>query len=175
MDSDGCKARQFAAKLPQRSFGAAMAEADGAPMYDLIELMFFAYRDFVGDADHLLAALGFGRAHHRVLHFVSRRPGLTIAELLGHFENHQAESESRAQGTARPGLCRSPPGRARTVASANCFRRRAARRSRSRSRIVQSKRFAAVFAKLPEGDTAAGDRISSRDGRCRARGTRLPR
>ncbi len=51
-------------------------------MYDLIELMFFAYRDFVGDADHLLATLGFGRAHHRVLHFVSRRPGLTIAELL---------------------------------------------------------------------------------------------
>ncbi|HXW72166.1 MAG TPA: MarR family transcriptional regulator [Methylocella sp.] len=53
-----------------------------APQYDLIELMFFAYRDFVSDADHLLASLGFGRAHHRVLHFVSRRPGLTIAELL---------------------------------------------------------------------------------------------
>src|SRR2546429_2939921 len=51
-------------------------------MYDLIELLFFAYRDFVGDADYLLATLGFGRAHHRVLHFVSRRPGLTIAELL---------------------------------------------------------------------------------------------
>lgn len=58
------------------------AAADGAPMYDLIELMFFAYRDFVGDADRLLETYGFGRAHHRVLHFVSRRPGLTIAELL---------------------------------------------------------------------------------------------
>jgi DNA-binding MarR family transcriptional regulator len=55
---------------------------DEAPMYDLIELMFFAYRDFVGDADRLLETYGFGRAHHRVLHFVSRRPGLTIAELL---------------------------------------------------------------------------------------------
>src|SRR5258708_34304511 len=51
-------------------------------MYDLIELFFFAYRDFVGDADRLLEAYRFGRAHHRVLHFVSRQPGLPIAELL---------------------------------------------------------------------------------------------
>ena len=51
-------------------------------MYDLIELFFFAYRDFVGDADRLLESYRFGRAHHRVLHFVSRQPGLTIAELL---------------------------------------------------------------------------------------------
>lgn len=55
---------------------------DDGPMYELIELFFFAYRDFVGDADRLLEAYGFGRAHHRVLYFVSRRPGLTIAELL---------------------------------------------------------------------------------------------
>lgn len=50
--------------------------------FDLIELFFFAYRDFVGDADRLLESLKFGRAHHRVLHFVNRNPGLTIAELL---------------------------------------------------------------------------------------------
>ena len=50
--------------------------------YELIELFFFAYRDFVGDPDRILADYGFGRAHHRVLHFVQRRPGLTIAELL---------------------------------------------------------------------------------------------
>ncbi len=49
---------------------------------DLIELLFFAYRDFVGDPDRILAQYGFGRAHHRVLHFVDRYPGLTIAELL---------------------------------------------------------------------------------------------
>ena len=53
-----------------------------APAYDLIELLFFAYRDFVGDADRLLADYGFGRAHHRVLHFVDRHPGLTVADLL---------------------------------------------------------------------------------------------
>ena len=52
------------------------------PGDDLIELLFFAYRDFVGDPDRILAQYGFGRAHHRVLHFVDRYPGLTIAELL---------------------------------------------------------------------------------------------
>ena len=61
--------------------GTKGSEVDG-PHYDLIELMFFAYRDFVQDADRLLAGDGFGRAHHRVLYFVARRPGLTIAELL---------------------------------------------------------------------------------------------
>jgi DNA-binding MarR family transcriptional regulator len=50
--------------------------------WDVIELLFFAYRDFVGDADHELEAFGFGRAHHRVLHFVYRYPGLKVADLL---------------------------------------------------------------------------------------------
>lgn len=70
---------------PEDATGPAEAGASqqaAAPMYDLIELLFFAYRDFVGDADRLLEAYQFGRAHHRVLHFVTRRPGLTIAELL---------------------------------------------------------------------------------------------
>lgn len=51
-------------------------------LLELVELLFFAYRDFVGDPDRLLEDFGFGRAHHRVLHFVARNPGLTIAELL---------------------------------------------------------------------------------------------
>ena len=54
----------------------------GGPAYDLIELLFFAYRDFIGDADERLAGLGFGRAHHRVLHFVNRHPGMRVADLL---------------------------------------------------------------------------------------------
>jgi DNA-binding MarR family transcriptional regulator len=65
-----------------RADPAALSRRGDEPMYELIELFFFAYRDFVGDADRLLEAYGFGRAHHRVLYFVSRRPGLTIAELL---------------------------------------------------------------------------------------------
>ncbi|GAB5377365.1 MAG: MarR family transcriptional regulator [Acuticoccus sp.] len=50
--------------------------------FDLIERMFFGYRDFVGVADVALAETGYGRAHHRVLHFVDRHPGLTVGELL---------------------------------------------------------------------------------------------
>jgi DNA-binding MarR family transcriptional regulator len=53
-----------------------------APDFAMIELFFFAYRDFVGEADRMLEKHGFGRAHHRVLHFVNRRPGLSVAELL---------------------------------------------------------------------------------------------
>lgn len=52
------------------------------PAFDVIELFFFAYRDFVRDPDEALAEFGFGRAHHRVLHFVDRNPGLTVTELL---------------------------------------------------------------------------------------------
>jgi len=48
----------------------------------MIELLFFAYRDFVSDADDALAKFGFGRAHHRVLHFVNRNPGMKVADLL---------------------------------------------------------------------------------------------
>jgi DNA-binding MarR family transcriptional regulator len=58
------------------------APAGGEPIWDLIELLFFAYRDFVSDPDHELEKFGFGRAHHRVLHFVNRNPGMKVANLL---------------------------------------------------------------------------------------------
>lgn len=48
-----------------------------------IELLFFAYRDFTSEPDAILAELGFGRAHHRVIHFVGRNPGISVSELLG--------------------------------------------------------------------------------------------
>ena len=47
-----------------------------------MELLFFAYRDFVAEPDRLLAPLGFGRAHHRVLYFIARNPDLPVAKLL---------------------------------------------------------------------------------------------
>jgi DNA-binding MarR family transcriptional regulator len=47
-----------------------------------IELLFFAYRDFTGDADRILEEFAYGRAHHRALHFIARRPGLTVQGLL---------------------------------------------------------------------------------------------
>ncbi|MEM1138586.1 MAG: MarR family transcriptional regulator [Pseudomonadota bacterium] len=47
-----------------------------------IELLFYAYRDFTSDPDTILETYGYGRAHHRVIHFVGRHPGITVAELL---------------------------------------------------------------------------------------------
>jgi len=51
-------------------------------LVELVELLFFAYRDFTGDPDDILSKIGFGRAHHRVIHFVGRNPGMRVAELL---------------------------------------------------------------------------------------------
>ncbi len=48
-----------------------------------IELLFFAYRDFTAEPDAILEQYGFGRAHHRVVHFVGRHPQMTVSELLG--------------------------------------------------------------------------------------------
>ncbi len=59
----------------------ALSNEDGIDLA-IIELLFFAYRDFTSDPDQILAEYGFGRAHHRLLHFVNRMPGLTVAELL---------------------------------------------------------------------------------------------
>jgi len=61
---------------------AEPSQPSAAPIWDIIELLFFAYRDFVGDPDDVLAKFSFGRAHHRVLHFVNRNPGMKVAELL---------------------------------------------------------------------------------------------
>jgi DNA-binding MarR family transcriptional regulator len=48
-----------------------------------IELLFYAYRDFTAEPDAILAQFGFGRAHHRVIYFVGRHPGMSVSELLG--------------------------------------------------------------------------------------------
>lgn len=61
---------------------ASQGDRSGEALVDLIELLFFAYRDFISDPDAILAKYGFGRAHHRVIHFVDRNPGLTVADLL---------------------------------------------------------------------------------------------
>jgi len=65
----------------QKPVRTAITSQDGIDL-TIIELLFFAYRDFTSDPDQILAEFGFGRAHHRILHFVNRMPGLTVAELL---------------------------------------------------------------------------------------------
>jgi DNA-binding MarR family transcriptional regulator len=47
-----------------------------------IELLFYAYRDFTAEPDAMLGDYGFGRAHHRVIYFVGRNPGMTVSDLL---------------------------------------------------------------------------------------------
>ena len=47
-----------------------------------IEFLFFAYRDFTARGDAILAKQHFGRAHHRVIYFVGRHPGITVSALL---------------------------------------------------------------------------------------------
>ncbi len=74
----------FKSDMPAPRSGAGGPQPGGGAelRWDIIELLFFAYRDFVGDADDVLRAFGFGRAHHRVVHFVTRYPGLKVADLL---------------------------------------------------------------------------------------------
>src|SRR5580698_3338516 len=77
------KIASASAGLSERPAGVTTSGAASAdPTWDIIELLFFAYRDFVGDPDEVLSKLAFGRAHHRVLHFVNRNPGMKVADLL---------------------------------------------------------------------------------------------
>lgn len=73
--------------FPQINVNSADINMGGPPNrpmpLDVMGLFYFAYRDFVGDADTLLERQGFGRAHHRVLYFVNLKPGMPVADLLG--------------------------------------------------------------------------------------------
>jgi DNA-binding MarR family transcriptional regulator len=139
--------RDVSQNLADRPPFAAAAEP-GAPMFELIELMFFAYRDFAGDADRLLVTLGFGRAHHRVLHFVSRRPGLTIAELLDILKITKQslnrvlkELIGRNYVEARPGMKDRRQRQLFPTARGQALALDAA--------LLQSRRFARVFGERP--------------------------
>jgi len=70
----GVSASKDRSPMPQPDAETRLTEA--------IELLFFGYRDFISDPDAILSAYEFGRAHHRVVHFVGRNPGITVAELL---------------------------------------------------------------------------------------------
>ena len=144
---------QDVAQNPSQFAGAVAEAGNGAPMYDLIELLFFAYRDFVGDADHLLVTLGFGRAHHRVLYFVSRRPGLTIAELLDILKITKQslnrvlkELIGRNYVEARPGMKDRRQRQLFPTARGQALALDVA--------LLQSRRFARVFGERPAGARA---------------------
>ena len=56
---------------------------DEEKLRQVLELLFFAYRDFTGEADAILADFGFGRAHHRAIYFIGRNPNISVSDLLG--------------------------------------------------------------------------------------------
>ena len=76
------RAAPRAATAPRRRAGQGAPACSEAKLHEFAELLFFAYRDFTGDPDAILKDFGFGRAHHRVLHFVNRHSGLRVADLL---------------------------------------------------------------------------------------------
>ena len=75
-------ARQMPDKHGANELHHDVMTGDGRIDFEIIEGLFFAYRDFISDPDAILATSGFGRAHHRVVHFVTRYPGLKVADLL---------------------------------------------------------------------------------------------
>jgi len=70
-------------KSPQPSAPTNLAFPTEADIRLAQDLLFFAYRDFTNAADVILEEMGFGRAHHRALHFIGRTPGITVSDLLG--------------------------------------------------------------------------------------------
>src|SRR5215471_12168371 len=75
-----------------------------------IELLFYAYRDFTAEADAVLQAFGFGRAHHRVIYFVGRNPGMPVSALLDILKITK-QSLSRVLGQLlRQGFVQQRPG-----------------------------------------------------------------
>ena len=78
----GGESRERRTRTAGTASAAAAISASERPEITFIELLFFAYRDFVSDPDAALLSYGFGRAHHRVVHFVARNPGIRVADLL---------------------------------------------------------------------------------------------
>ncbi len=64
------------------SSGESLLFLTDAQLRRAIEAMFFAYRGFTADPDRILARYGYGRAHHRAVHFINRAPGRTVTSLL---------------------------------------------------------------------------------------------
>ena len=135
-----------------------------------IELLFFAYRDFTGDPDAVLEELGYGRAHHRAIHFIKRRPGITIARLLDILGVTKQSLNRVLRQLIADGLVESAPGVAdrrqrhlRLTETGDALERRLSAPQRARLRRAYSEAgpeavagFRAVLERMinePERDT----------------------
>jgi DNA-binding MarR family transcriptional regulator len=79
--SRAAKPRQRKSPEPIAARRQSGAPSGGDALW-FVEAIFLAYRDFISEPDRVLAEIGFGRAHHRVLYFVDRYPGMRVADLL---------------------------------------------------------------------------------------------
>lgn len=142
---------------PPGAEGTSAPDA-GAPSagrrWDIIELLFFAYRDFTADPDRVLAPLGMGRAHHRAIHFIGRTPDMTVGELLAILRITK-QSLNRVLGqlmrdgyvVARPGRQDRRERRLRLTAAGAALERRLS----GPQRLRVSAAFDAAGAKAVEG------------------------
>jgi DNA-binding MarR family transcriptional regulator len=76
-----------------------------------IEAMFFAYRGFTADPDRILQKYGYGRAHHRALHFIRRSPDTTVNNLLSILGVTKQSLNRVLRSLIEDGLVRSDKGR----------------------------------------------------------------
>jgi DNA-binding MarR family transcriptional regulator len=74
--------REMAQGGPKPSSGENLLFLTDEQLRKGIEAMFFAYRGFTADPDRILEEYGYGRAHHRALHFINRTHGTTVNNLL---------------------------------------------------------------------------------------------
>lgn len=60
-----------------------MTRARTAPTAtEILECVYFAHMEFADAADRILETLQLGRAHHRLMYFLDKSPGLEVRELL---------------------------------------------------------------------------------------------
>jgi DNA-binding MarR family transcriptional regulator len=123
-----------------------------------MELLFFAYRDFIAEPDNLLTELEFGRAHHRVIHFVGRNPGITVSELLAILKITK-QSLGRVLGQLiEKGIVRQDPG-ARDKRHRHLTLTDEGRALELRVSADQRKRIAEAFAGVGPDAVAGFERV----------------
>ena len=105
-DLGGAPSRQ-AAPPP----GCSASQPGEAAMRQAQDLLFFAYRDFTNAADVILSEIGFGRAHHRALHFIGRNPGITVSDLLNILRITKQSLARVLGGLVERGYVAQSPGR----------------------------------------------------------------
>ena len=128
------------------------------PEIAFVELLFFAYRDFISDPDAALLTLGFGRAHHRVIHFVNRNPGIRVADLLDILKITKQSLGRVLKQLVDTGFIEQRPGpvdrRQRLLYPTESGRALAAR-----LRDPQIKRIAAALEELSPSERAGAERF----------------